>query len=272
MKIIKLITPIISAICLLSVNAAIAQKVVDSTIIDRISTLEQQVADQKPGESHFMVVGLATLGFVSSKTTFTPLNGLPHVIKTNSLADADRFEFSPMLLWRHDRKFLVEFEPSFDGVSIGVNWANVSYFAAPGLVIHAGYFVAFGINENIPLSPSCHHYTSYLLKEASLSAVEVAMAAVLPCFWIYKQVGDFIYEYQNRSGNPYQNWIDTYAGEEFGLLVEKAIGICDEVAVTCTPMQQRLMTEAFMTSCRLEYMFWDSAWRLEKWPVEFKLI
>jgi thiaminase/transcriptional activator TenA len=138
--------------------------------------------------------------------------------------------------------------------------------------LHAGYFVAFGINENIPLSPSCHHYTSYLLKEASLSAVEVAMAAVLPCFWIYKQVGDFIYEYQNRSGNPYQNWIDTYAGEEFGLLVEKAIGICDEVAVTCTPMQQRLMTEAFMTSCRLEYMFWDSAWRLEKWPVEFKLI
>jgi hypothetical protein len=62
------------------------------------------------------------------------------------LADADRYELSPMLLWRHDKKILVEFEPSFDGVSLGVNWANISYFAAPGLVIHAGYFVVpFGI-------------------------------------------------------------------------------------------------------------------------------
>ena len=53
---------------------------------------------------------------------------------------------SPMLIWRHSNNLLVEFEPSFDGNTIGVNWANISYFAAPGLVIHAGYFVVpFGI-------------------------------------------------------------------------------------------------------------------------------
>jgi thiaminase/transcriptional activator TenA len=132
--------------------------------------------------------------------------------------------------------------------------------------LHAGYFAKLGIDEGTPISPSCHHYTSYLLKEASLSAVEVAMAAVLPCFWIYKTVGDFIYKNQNTLNNPYQKWIDTYAGEEFGLLVEKAINICDEVAATCTPVQQRLMTDIFIMSCKLEYMFWDSAWRLETWP------
>lgn len=131
--------------------------------------------------------------------------------------------------------------------------------------LHAGYFKELGISDHIPLSPSCHHYTSYLLKEASLSQVEVALAAVLPCFWIYKKVGDFIYEHQNKLHNPYQKWIDTYAGEEFGLLVNKAIGICDDVAGTCTTMQQRLMTDAFIASCKLEYRFWDSAWRLEKW-------
>lgn len=46
-----------------------------------------------------------------------------------------------MLLWRHGSNFLIEFEPSFNGTSIGVNWGNISYFAAPGLIIHAGYFV-----------------------------------------------------------------------------------------------------------------------------------
>lgn len=133
--------------------------------------------------------------------------------------------------------------------------------------LHAGYFKTFGIDTNIPQSPACHHYTSYLLKQAALAQVEVAMASVLPCFWIYKKVGDYIYQHQNRQNNPYQTWIDTYAGDEFGLLVAKAINICDEAANACTLLQQKQMTEAFMYSCRLEWMFWDSAWRLEKWPL-----
>jgi hypothetical protein len=130
-----------------SVNIAKAQQTtVDSALLDRVSALEQQVADQKPGESHFMVVGLTTFGFVGSKTTFTPGNGTSQSTKTNSLGDADHYELSPMLLWRHGTKFLIEFEPSFDGTSLGVNWANITYFAAPGFAIHAGYFVLpFGI-------------------------------------------------------------------------------------------------------------------------------
>jgi hypothetical protein len=127
-------------------NIAKAQQTTDSTVINRISALEQQVADQKPGESHFMVVGLTTFGYVSNKTTFTAPGALGQVQKTNSFADADHYELSPMLLWRHGNNLLVEFEPSFDGNTLGVNWANVSYFAAPGLIIHGGYFVVpFGI-------------------------------------------------------------------------------------------------------------------------------
>jgi hypothetical protein len=139
---------ILSLPFLLTANIINAQEkaVVDSALLDRITALEQQVGDQKHGESHFMVVGLATFGYVHSKTTFTPLNGTGQSVKTSSLGDADHYELSPMLLWRHGDKLLVEFEPSFDGTSIGVNWANVSYFAAPGLTFRAGYFVLpFGI-------------------------------------------------------------------------------------------------------------------------------
>lgn len=131
--------------------------------------------------------------------------------------------------------------------------------------LHANYFVEFGIKEKAAISPACHHYTNFVLKEAALSQVEVAMAAVLPCFWIYKKVGDYIYQQQSSEKNPYQTWIDTYAGEEFGLRVQEAIDICDAVAATCTPVQQQKMTNAFVTACKLEFLFWDSAWRLEKW-------
>src|SRR5580700_7381946 len=87
---------------LLTINIAKAQKgATDTTVINRISALEQQVADQKPGESHFMVVGLGTFGFVDNKTTFTAPGTAPLIMRTNSLADADHYELSPMLLWRH---------------------------------------------------------------------------------------------------------------------------------------------------------------------------
>jgi len=129
------------AINSLLVNQLRAQQVVvDSSLLERIAQLEKQSAYKKSGEDFFMVSGLATFGFVVNKTT-TSFGGVSQVSKTNSLADADHYEFSPMLLWRHGHKFLMEFEPSFDGNALGVNWAALSYFAAPGLIIRGGYFV-----------------------------------------------------------------------------------------------------------------------------------
>jgi len=116
------------------------QTVTDSALLDRIATLEQQVADHKAGESHFMVVGLTTFGFVASSTTNT-VGSVSQKIRANSLGDADHYEFSPMFLWRHDKNLLLEFEPSFSGGNLGVNWADASYFVAPGLIVRAGYFV-----------------------------------------------------------------------------------------------------------------------------------
>ncbi|MEO9211424.1 MAG: hypothetical protein ABI208_10015 [Ginsengibacter sp.] len=124
-------------------NVSAAQNpttVVDSSLLDRIDALEQAASYTKPGDDHFMVAGLATFGFVRNKTT-TSFGGVSQVSKTNSLGDADHYEFSPMFLWRHGNKFLLEFEPSFSGDQLGVNWADVTYFALPGLIIRGGYLV-----------------------------------------------------------------------------------------------------------------------------------
>ncbi|MDQ2720579.1 MAG: hypothetical protein M3Z26_12585 [Bacteroidota bacterium] len=143
-SIIKLIRPL-SVICFLmffsmATKAQQPATVVDSALLDRINTLEKQSSYTKPGEDHFMVVGLTTFGFVRNKTT-TTFAGSSQVSKTNSLADVDHYEFSPMFLWRHGNKFLLEFEPSFSGDQLGVNWGAISYFALPGLIIRGGYLV-----------------------------------------------------------------------------------------------------------------------------------
>jgi hypothetical protein len=112
---------------------------------DRITALEQQAFLQKRGEDHFMVTGLATLGFVTNKTT-TTIGGISTIKRSSTFGNADTYEFSPMMLWKHGDKFLMEFEPSFNNDGLSVNWADVSYFVTPGLIIRGGYMVIpFGI-------------------------------------------------------------------------------------------------------------------------------
>lgn len=145
MKSIKKLSRVLLTTCmfLLFSNFLKAQQtgtVVDSALLDRVNALEKQMTDHESGEDHLMVVGLATFGFVNNKTT-TTFGGIRNTVKTSSLADADHYEFSPMFLWRHGNKMLMEFEPSFSNNQLGVNWADISYFAAPGLIIRGGYLV-----------------------------------------------------------------------------------------------------------------------------------
>ena len=134
-------------------------------------------------------------------------------------------------------------------------------------ILHESFINELDKGNNIEASPSCLLYTSFLMKQLTNAPVEVALAAVLPCFWIYKEVGDYILANQTKGENPYQSWIDTYGGEDFAESVEKAILICNEVADLCTDVQRKAMTEAFVMCSKMEWMFWDSAYKQEQWQI-----
>ena len=122
--------------------------------------------------------------------------------------------------------------------------------------------------KNSTPSPTCELYTSYLARIVNNYSVEVGVAAVLPCFTIYKEVGDFILKMQSKEiDNPYQSWIDTYASDEFAQAVEQAIGIANNYALTASPESLAKMEEVFIKTSQLEWMFWDSAYKQEKWPI-----
>ncbi len=116
-------------------------------------------------------------------------------------------------------------------------------------------------------SPTTLAYTSFLLKTVALGDYPEALGAVLPCYWIYREVGKALLEH--GSPNPrYQKWIDTYGGEEFGALVEVVLDLTDGVCEDLAPAQKARVGEAFVATARYEWMFWDAAWRLEGWPVK----
>jgi len=130
--------------------------------------------------------------------------------------------------------------------------------------LHESYFRLYDIQPETAYAPACFAYTRFLLASAALDPYEVAMAAVLPCFWIYREVGSAIYRIA-KPNNPYQQWIDTYAGEEFAQVVQQALDITDSLAAQTTAAMREKMTAAFVTGSRLEWLFWDSAYRLETW-------
>jgi thiaminase/transcriptional activator TenA len=136
--------------------------------------------------------------------------------------------------------------------------------------LHAQYFQTFGITPDdfaaVEPSPVCEHYVSYLLRIAALEPFEVTLAALLPCFWVYREVGRHIHARAARP-NPYQAWIDTYAGEEFEQAVDAMIELTDSVAEMASESRLEGMHHAFRRAIQLEWMFWESAFRLSTWPI-----
>lgn len=142
-------------------------------------------------------------------------------------------------------------------------------FASDGIevekALHRG-FLGSSSDMDIAISPACMLYTSFL-KSKSYDSVEVEAATVLPCFWIYQRVGQAIYEAQKKMSNPYKSWIDSYADAGFEHSTLKAIEICDTLAENATEVTRKAMTDAFVSAARMEWMFWDSAYKLEKWEI-----
>jgi thiaminase/transcriptional activator TenA len=136
--------------------------------------------------------------------------------------------------------------------------------------LHAGFFERFGVSAEEAAaaepSPTCAAYTNFLLAAAHVGSYGELVAAILPCFWIYWDVG---LEIAKESGpdNPYAAWVETYSDEAFGEQVKAVIAIADRTADAAAAAERARMMAAFKRSTQYEWMFWDSAYRLESWPV-----
>jgi thiaminase/transcriptional activator TenA len=94
------------------------------------------------------------------------------------------------------------------------------------------------------------------------------VAALLPCQWGYWEIGDQL----ARQGEPvsaplYCQWIRMYTAPEFAELARSIRSLADRIGEHSGPAELSAMAEAYRTSLRFEYLFWDMAYNLEEWPV-----
>jgi thiaminase (transcriptional activator TenA) len=115
-------------------------------------------------------------------------------------------------------------------------------------------------------APTTLAYTSYLLATVHDGSYAEGVGAVLPCYWIYWEVGKELL----RRGSPeprYQRWIDMYSGEEFGDVVQSVLDVTDRLGPELAPAERGRVHQHFRATSRYEWMFWDMGYREESWPV-----
>ncbi|GHV46214.1 aminopyrimidine aminohydrolase [Synergistales bacterium] len=132
--------------------------------------------------------------------------------------------------------------------------------------LHERYFAEYGVVSAGRANRTCLGYTSYLLYAAACLDFGESLAALLPCFWIYREVGNHIAK-TAHGDNPYHLWIEAYSDESFSEKVDAYVGLVDEVAEKSSPAQRDRMRKHFMTASEFEYFFWDDAYKMGGWEI-----
>lgn len=101
-------------------------------------------------------------------------------------------------------------------------------------------------------------YTTFLLAATAAEPYPVGLAAVLPCYWVYADVGRHLGELAAAGGadeHPYADWLATYADEGFQEATRTARRLLDDAARAAPAQLRDRMREVFLEACALERDF-----------------
>ncbi|MCD9154456.1 bifunctional hydroxymethylpyrimidine kinase/phosphomethylpyrimidine kinase [Aeromicrobium duanguangcaii] len=105
-------------------------------------------------------------------------------------------------------------------------------------------------------APATRAYLDHL-HAAHRHGYEVLIAALLPCSWLYADLGRRLVA-QDRPAHPYGAWLRTYADPAFLDAAETARSIVDRVAEAASSDGRNAMTAAFAASMRHELAFFEA--------------
>jgi thiaminase/transcriptional activator TenA len=180
---------------------------------------------------------------------------------------------------RQDYRFLVEYcrlfglaaarSPDLDTL---VRFADLLQATArTEMDLHRAYAAELGIApaalEAEPMAPTTRAYTDFLVRVAATGDFAELAAALLPCMWGFAEIGETLAARGLPAEPRYAKWIRMYADPEFAALARWCRELVDRLAAGADDSVRGRMAEAFLTSSRYEYLFWEMAWRLETWPV-----
>ena len=135
--------------------------------------------------------------------------------------------------------------------------------------LHRAYANEFGISreelEQEPPAPTTRAYTDFLLRIAATGDFAELAAALLPCMWSFSEIGQRLAAPPLPSDKRYAQWIAMYSSKEFSELAGWCRDLVDNLAAGLPERELKKLEEAFLTSSRYEWQFWEMAWKMERW-------
>lgn len=112
-------------------------------------------------------------------------------------------------------------------------------------------------------APAAHHYAQHMIASGSHGVLAETVATVLPCHWVYADLGRDLMEAVRPDGHhPFYDWITFYAGSPMREGLNQLCQLLDESA---RAVPREVIARAFHVSFQMEYRFFDMAWRQEQW-------
>src|SRR5579883_1117121 len=137
--------------------------------------------------------------------------------------------------------------------------------------LHRRYGERFGLTPDemavTRMAPTTYAYTRHLLAIATSGTLPAVLTAILPCAWLYAEVGQHLVRDTPPAANhPYGDWLATYASPDFDAVEIWIRERLDTHAAFLSPVEEARLFETFRISTCYEWLFWEMAWRLEEWP------
>ncbi|WP_222919205.1 thiaminase II [Natrinema sp. SYSU A 869] len=136
--------------------------------------------------------------------------------------------------------------------------------------LHRAFAADYGLSrqdlESVDKVPTCVAYTNFLLRTAYEGTLPEIAAAIYPCGQGYLDIADHMAELAPTADHRYTPFIEKYTSDEFREVVDWMQTFVDRCGER-HPEQYAAMEEAFLTSARLEYRFWEMAYRQEEWGI-----
>lgn len=191
--------------------------------------------------------------------------------------DSERFRFYQM----QDARYLEAFADAASLISIRcADPGDKLWFidaARLALVVegelHAGYGRKLGYTPEdvaaIELTPNNRAYQNHMVTTAQQGSLVEAVAALVPCPWLYIDLGQHLLRELGTipDAHPYADWLRTYSDPQFNQYMEDILDRLQRFADAADDATRARAVNAFVTSARYEWMFWDQAWTSQAWPV-----
>ncbi|MBP2078562.1 thiaminase II [Oceanobacillus polygoni] len=121
--------------------------------------------------------------------------------------------------------------------------------------------------ENFKPAPTAYAYTSHLYRASLSGSLAQIVAAMLPCYWLYADIG-LTYKDAKPKEEIYQNWLNTYGSEWFQESTQEMIDLLDGLAEKASETEKEKIKDQFILAKEYELAFWEMSYTFETWLSE----